>query len=106
MARLSIDSTLFGTVGGGAGEAVAALAKTEVASFGKVLLKKSSGAVVDATAGGFEDVADEVRVRAWVDAGLGASVLGCGCFAGIADGIRRKFSEPCGMYDPQKSFTD
>ena len=63
MARLSIDATWFGTVGGGAGEAVAAFAKTEVASFAKVLLKKSS-AVVDATAGGLEDVADGVRVRA------------------------------------------
>jgi hypothetical protein len=93
----SIDSTSFPTVGWGAGEAAAAFAKIEVASFGKVLLKKFSGAV-DATAGGLKEVADGVRVRAWVDAGLGASGPGFGGFSGIADWIRSgKFNVPCGM---------
>jgi hypothetical protein len=70
-----------------------------------VLLKKLSGAV-DAIAGGLEEVADGVRFRAWVDTGLGASGPGSGGFSGIADWIRSgKFNVPCGMYDPQKSFT-
>jgi hypothetical protein len=97
IARLSIESTSFRTVGSGAGEAAAAFAKIEVASFGKVLLKKFSGAV-DAAAGGLEEVADGARVRAWVDAGLGASDPGFGGFSGIADWIRSgKFNVPWGM---------
>lgn len=97
IARLSIDSTLFRTIGGRAGAAVAALAKTEIVSFGKLLLKKFSRGV-DATAGGLGEVADVVRIRAWVEAGLGASGPGFGGFSGAADGIRAvKFNVPCGM---------
>jgi hypothetical protein len=97
IARLSIDSTLFRTIGGGAGEAVAAFAKTEIASFGKLLLKESSVGV-DATAGGLREVADGVRIRAWVDGGLGASGPGFSSFSCAADGIRAvKFNVPCGV---------
>jgi hypothetical protein len=74
IARLSIDSTLFRTTGRGAGEAAAAFAKTEIASFGKLLLKESPVGV-DATSGDLK-----------------------GSFSCATDGIRAvKFNVPCGV---------
>jgi hypothetical protein len=63
IAGLSIDSGLFRTARGGAGEAVAALARTEITSFGKLLLLKFSGGN-EATGGGLGEVADGVRIQA------------------------------------------
>jgi hypothetical protein len=53
---------LYWTAWAGAGEVVAAFVTTEITSFEKLLLKKSSGGV-DAAAGGLEEVADRVGTQ-------------------------------------------
>jgi hypothetical protein len=90
---------LFRTIGEAVAGAGAAFARTEITSFGKLLLQKSSGGV-DTTSGDWEDVADRVGTQAWVVVCFGATGLG---FAGSSNvgatifALSVNISVPCGM---------